>query len=327
MVSKLQSPLTVAAYKSDVHNDWCPGCGDFGILQAIQQACAELTLPPWETMVFSGIGCSGKVFNYMASHGVHTLHGRVLPFAIGAKLANPDLEVVAVGGDGDGYGIGAGHFVHAGRRNVDMAYIVMTNEVYGLTKGQASPTLARGQQTKSLPMPNVNDAIQPLALALSSGYTWIGRSYAFDGKHLKEMIKKAIEHKGMALLDVLQPCPTFNDLHTAEWFNKKVKGEGANNMLPRIFNANEAGHDGSVKDPTNADEVADKQKKAFELAHFRGDRIPVGLFYEIKLPTFVERMQAQAPMLKKYAPARVPYEDASHLPTTDLSKAYEEFLF
>ena len=130
------------------------------------------------------------------------------------------------------------------------------------------------------------------------------------------MIKKAIEHKGMALLDVLQPCPTFNDLHTAEWFNKKVKGEGENNLVTRIFNANEMGHDGAVKDPTNLDEVADKQKKAFELAHYHGDRIPVGVFYEIKLPTYVERMQAQAPMLKKYAPAHVPYEDASHLPTT-----------
>jgi len=327
MASKLQTPLTVAAYKSDVHNDWCPGCGDFGVLQAVQQTLAEMALPPWETMVFAGIGCSGKVFNYMACHGVHTLHGRVLPFAIGAKLANPDLEVVAVGGDGDGYGIGAGHFVHAGRRNVDMAYVVMTNEVYGLTKGQASPTLNRGQQTKSLPLPNTNDAIQPLALALSSGYTWIGRAYAFDGKHLKEMIKKAVEHKGMALLDVLQPCPTFNDLHTTEWFNKKVKGPGENVMVPKIFNISELGHDGAVQDPTNADEVAEKQQKAFELAHYRGERIPVGVFYEIKLPTYVERMQAQVPMLKKYAPARMPYEDASHLPTTDLSKVYEEYLF
>jgi len=162
---------------------------------------------------------------------------------------------------------------------------------------------------------------------LSAGYTWIGRSYAFDGKHLKEMIKKAIEHKGMALLDVLQPCPTFNDIHTAEWFNKKIKGEGENNQVPRIFNINDMGHDGSVKDPTNIDEVTDKQKKAFEMAYYHGDRIPVGVFYEIKLPTYVERMQAQVPMLKKFSPARVPYEDASHLPTTDLSKVYEEFLF
>jgi 2-oxoglutarate ferredoxin oxidoreductase subunit beta len=144
---------------------------------------------------------------------------------------------------------------------------------------------------------------------------------------MKEMIKRAIEHKGMALLDILQPCPTFNDLHTAEWFNKKVKGENENVMLPRIFNVSELGHDGVVKDPTNLDEVAKKRQSAFEATQYRGERIPVGVFYEIKLPTYVERMQAQAPMLKKYAPARVPYEDASHLPTTDLSKAYEEFLF
>jgi 2-oxoglutarate ferredoxin oxidoreductase subunit beta len=325
MVSKLQVPLTVAAYKSDVHNDWCPGCGDFGILQALQQALAELGLPPWETMVFGGIGCSGKVFNYMACYGVHTLHGRVLPFAMGAKLANPDLEVIAVGGDGDGYGIGAGHFVHAGRRNVDMAYIVLNNEVYGLTKGQASPTLDRGQQTKSLPLPNINDGIKPLALALVTGYTWIGRSYAFDGKHLKEMIKQAIEHKGMALLDIIQPCPTYNDLHTAEWFNKKVKEE--EKSVSKLVTVEELKHDGVIKDPTNRDEVFEKQRKAFDLIQYRGERIPIGVFYQIKLPTYIERMQSQVPMLKKYSPVRIPYADANHLPTTDLTDAFEEITF
>lgn len=323
MASKLQTPLKVQAYKSDVHNDWCPGCGDFGVLQSLQQVLAEMALPPWETMVFGGIGCSGKVFNYMACHGVHTLHGRVLSFATGAKIANPDLEVVAVGGDGDGYGIGVGHFVHSGRRNVDLAYIVLNNEVYGLTKGQASPTLGRGQQTKSLPMPNPNDSVQPLALALASGFTWIGRSYAFDGKHLKEMIMQAIEHKGMALLDVLQPCPTYNDLHTAEWYNKKIK-EGET-LLPRLVRVEEMGHDGVVKDPTDAEEVALKRQKAFELTQYRGERTPVGVFYQIKLPTYQERLQAQVPLIKKVPPAKQPFEDAQHLPTTDLSKAFEEF--
>lgn len=323
MASKLQIPLKVQAYKSDVHVDWCPGCGDFGVLQALQQTLAEMALPPWETIVFGGIGCSGKVFNYMACHGVHTLHGRVLSFAMGAKIANPDLEVIAVGGDGDGYGIGAGHFVHAGRRNVDMAYIIMNNEVYGLTKGQASPTLGRGQQTKSLPMPNPNDAIDPLALALTSGYTWIGRSYSFDGKHLKEMIRQAIEHKGMALLDILQPCPTYNDLHTAEWYNKKIKqGEST---LPRLVTVEELGHDGVVKDPTDAEEVRRKKEAAFHAIQSVGERVPIGLFYQIKLPTYQERLNAQVPMIKKTPPAKQVFEDSQHLPTTDLTHAFEEF--
>ncbi len=321
MVSKLQTPVTAAQFKNELHIDWCPGCGDFGALQALQQALAELQLPPWETMVFGGIGCSGKVFNFMGCHGVHTLHGRVLSYATGAKLANPDLEVVAIGGDGDGYGIGAGHFVHAGRRNVNMTYIVLTNEVYGLTKGQAAPTLSRGQQTKSLPSPNLNDAIQPIALALASGYTWIGRSYAFDGKHMKEMIKQAIQHQGMALLDIFQPCPTYNDLHTAEWFNAKVK-EGGETM-PRIAKLEELGYDGVVKDPTNAEEVAQKRNKAYEVAYSSGARIPVGLFYQIKLPTFSERLQAQVPVLAKTAAAKIQYEDATHLPTTDLTKVFD----
>ena len=215
------APGAVSAkdFKTDVHIDWCPGCGDFGITSSVQMALAELKLAPWRVAIFSGVGCSSKTPHFIKTYGIHTLHGRVVPFALGAKMANPEIEVVAVGGDGDGYGIGAGHFMHAGRRNIDLAYIVFNNEVYGLTKGQASPTLGRGQKPKSLPLPNVNDGVNPLALALSAGYTFIARSYAFSGAHLKETIKRAIVHKGMALVDVLQPCPTYNDLHNKEWFS------------------------------------------------------------------------------------------------------------
>src|ERR1041384_2653145 len=240
MVSNVQTKKP-ADYKSDVHNDWCPGCGDFGILNAVHMALADLQLERWRVVCVSGIGCSGKSVEYINTFGCHTLHGRVLPFAIGMKLANPDLEVIAMGGDGDGYGIGAGHFLNTGRRNVDIAYVVFNNEVYGLTKGQASPTLGRGEQTKSLPLPNINEGINPLTIALSAGYTFIARSYAFNIKHTKEMIKQAIQHKGLALVDVLQPCPTYNDLHDKDWFEEKIELDGQ--QLPRTFLLNEIGYE------------------------------------------------------------------------------------
>jgi 2-oxoglutarate ferredoxin oxidoreductase subunit beta len=160
-------------YRTDVFVDWCPGCGDFGILSAIHMALAELGIEPHRAVLDSGIGCSGKVPHFVNAYGVHTLHGRTLPFATGIKLANPDLEVIAVGGDGDGLGIGVGHFVNTGRRNIDMTYIIHDNGVYGLTKGQASPTLKLGLRTKSLPKPNINEGINPIALASAAGYTFI----------------------------------------------------------------------------------------------------------------------------------------------------------
>ena len=171
-------------YKTEVHVDWCPGCGDFGILSSIQQALFQLQIPPYRVAMISGIGCSGKTPHYIDTYGLHTLHGRALPVATGAKLANNQLTVVAVGGDGDGYGIGAGYFVNSGRRNVDMTYIVFNNGVYGLTKGQASPTLAKGLKTKSMPEASIQEGVNPIALALGAGYTWIGRGYALDVKSL-----------------------------------------------------------------------------------------------------------------------------------------------
>ena len=162
-------PPAATRFETSVHNDWCPGCGDFGILRSVQMALANLGKAPHEVAIFSGIGCSGKLTHFVNSYGIHTLHGRVLPFATGAKLANPGLEVIAVGGDGDGMGIGAGHFVHAGRRNVDLTYVIHDNHVYGLTKGQASPTMPLGMQTKALPNPNMQGEINPLWLALVSG--------------------------------------------------------------------------------------------------------------------------------------------------------------
>src|SRR6478752_3440008 len=204
----------VADYKTEVHNDWCPGCGDFGIVSAIQMALAEMEVPRHKAAIFSGVGCSGKTSHFINTYGVHTLHGRVLTFAQGAKLANPEMTIIAAGGDGDGLGIGAGHFVASGRRNVDMTYIVFNNGVYGLTKGQASPTLAKGLKTKSMPEASIQEGINPIAVALGAGYTWIGRGYALDVKSLVSLIVQAINHKGTSFLDVFQTCPVYNDLRT-----------------------------------------------------------------------------------------------------------------
>jgi 2-oxoglutarate ferredoxin oxidoreductase subunit beta len=269
-----------ADYKTEVHNNWCPGCGDFGILSAIQAALAELRLPPHRVAVFSGIGCSGKTPHYINAYGFHTLHGRVLPAATGAKLANRELTVLALGGDGDGYGIGAGYFVNAGRRNLDFTYIVFNNGVYGLTKGQGSPTLGRGLQTKSMPEPALQDGINPLALAVSAGYTYIARGYALDAKHLAGLIVDAVRHPGSAFLDVLQTCPTYNDLYTKEWYAERPGGQ------PRLYKLEETGYDGTVHDPSNADEVVAKKLQAVAKSYEWGARIPLGVYYRIEAPTF-----------------------------------------
>ena len=317
--------LKAADYKSDVQSDWCPGCGDFGILNAMAMALAEMQLPPWEVMLFSGVGCSSKTPHFVKTYGIHTLHGRVVPFALGAKLANPKMHVIAVGGDGDGYGIGAGHFVHAGRRNVDVAYIVFDNQVYGLTKGQASPTLGRGEKPKSLPQPNVNEGVNPIALALSAGYTFVARSYAFNLPHLKAMIRQAVEHRGMALVDVLQPCPTYNDLHTKDWFGQMV--ETPDGPKPRTYTLDSVGYDGRVRNPDDPEEVERQREGAFEMAHRKGERVPLGVFYQIELPTFEERLAANIPILKDATAASLAIEDpATHRPITDLSHTYRELL-
>lgn len=322
--NQLKEPLKSTHYKTDLHPDWCPGCGDFGIINGIQQALAEMQLPPWETFLFSGVGCSGKTPHYIHVYGAHTLHGRVLPFASGAKVANPKLTVIAAGGDGDGYGIGAGHFVHAGRRNIDMTYVVFDNEVYGLTKGQASPTLERGAQPKSLPLPNINAALNPMALALTCGYTFIARTYAFDAKHLKATLQAAVRHKGMALVDVLQPCPTYNDLHTKEYFAEKVEVQGVSQ--PRVYYLEASGYDGVVKNAHDIEEVNAKRQQAFAKAHEIEEQVPLGVFYQIQLPTYHEMIQNNIPMLKQYASVDIPYYDAAFKPTTDLTSAMADYV-
>jgi 2-oxoglutarate ferredoxin oxidoreductase subunit beta len=307
-----------------VENDWCPGCGDFGILNSIQMALAELGVEPHAVHLFSGIGCSGKTPHYVKAYGVHTLHGRVLPFATGAKIANPGNEVLAVGGDGDGYGIGAGHFVNAGRRNLDIPYIVFDNEVYGLTKGQASPTLRFGEQTKSLPTPNINDGVNPIATALAAGYTWIGRAYSFDVRHLKQMIKEATLHKGAALLDVLQPCPTYNNLHDKDFYSEP---EVASTGMPRLYKLeDEEDWDPYVPDYQDQAQLSEKQAQCFAKSQEWGERIPIGCFFRMDKPTYAERI---ADRIEEYGtPEGSPATTAFHedgTPTTDISQMMKAF--
>jgi len=313
--------LKFADYKTDVHNDWCPGCGDFGILNAIQMALADLQIPAHNSVIFSGIGCSGKTPHFINTYGIHTLHGRVLPFAQGAKLSNPDLEVIAVGGDGDGLGIGAGHFVSAGRRNVDMAYIVFNNGVYGLTKGQAAPTLKLGMKTKSLSKPNVNNSVNPIALALVSGFTFIARGYSYDVRHLKELIKKSIEHPGLAYLDVLQPCPTYNDINTREWYQGMGNiDEDTHKQKPRIYKLEDTGYDGHVR----SEETHSKMVQAIEKSNEWDDKIPIGLFYQNEqIPTYKERIDSKIPSYVKNPPAKQAIMDQDGVPTGDIAKLLE----
>lgn len=294
--------LKPADYKTEVHNDWCPGCGDFGILNAIQMTLAELQIPNYKTAIFSGIGCSGKTPHFIHTYGIHTLHGRVLPFAQGAKLCNPDLEVIAVGGDGDGLGIGVGHFVNSGRRNIDMTYIIYNNGVYGLTKGQASPTLKLGMKTKSLSQPNVNDAINPIALAFISGFTFIARGYAYDIGHLKNLLKKAIQHKGLSFVDILQPCPTYNDINTKEWFQGNDKIDNFGKAMPRIYKLENNGYDGELREP---EKYYDLATKVIEKSNEWGDKIPIGIFYQNEhIATYQERISEKINNYSEYPPAK-----------------------
>jgi 2-oxoglutarate ferredoxin oxidoreductase subunit beta len=287
--------LELNDYRTKVHNDWCPGCGDFGILNAVQMALFELKLEPHQVAIFSGIGCSGKTPHFVSTYGFHTLHGRVLPIATGVKLANTALTVVAVGGDGDGYGIGAGHFVNTGRRNLDFTYVVHDNGVYGLTKGQASPTLRKGLRTKSMAAPAIVEGINPLATAISAGYTFVARSYALDVRHLKEILKTAILHQGSALVDVLQTCPTYNDINTKEWY----AGADLETKAPRLYRLEETGYDGNVKDPADAHEVNEKKGQAIIRSFEWGEKIPIGVFYRIQKPTFEDMLAIRMPAYKE----------------------------
>jgi len=249
--------LTVADLKGKVDPDWCPGCGDFGVLAAIQKALVELQIPNHDVVIISGIGCSSNLPGFINTYGMHTLHGRALAVATGLKLANHQLTVLVTGGDGDGFGIGGNHFIHTMRRNVDLLYIVMDNQIYGLTTGQTSPTSRLGMKTKSMPFGNVEAPVNPISLALAAGSTFVARGFSGDQKHLTDLIKKGIQHKGFSFLDVFSPCVTYNHDNTYQWFRPRLKKL----------------EDDSSFDPGD-------WTRAIEKSVIWGDEIPIGKFFE-----------------------------------------------
>lgn len=220
MIPLSATPRTPADYKTDLKPIWCPGCGDFGVLAAIQQALAATQIDPKDLAIVSGIGCSSRLPGFVQSYGLHTVHGRSIPAATGLKLARPDLTVMAVGGDGDHFSIGLGHLLHGARRNINITCIVMDNEIYGLTKGQTSPTSPSGHITKSTPTGNAAAPLHPLAIVLASGATFVARGFSSQPKQLAEIIRMGIEHEGFAFIQAMSPCVTFYD--TYQLYKEKV---------------------------------------------------------------------------------------------------------
>jgi 2-oxoglutarate/2-oxoacid ferredoxin oxidoreductase subunit beta len=284
--------MELSKYKSETRPDWCPGCGDFGVLNALVQAVANLEIDPKDLLVVSGIGCSSNLPGFIHAYGFHTLHGRAIPIASGARLANPELNVVVTGGDGDGYGIGLGHFIHAMRRNLDITYIVMDNQIYGLTTGQASPTSMKSFVTKSSPSGTIEEPINPIALALVSGASYVSRGFSGDPKHLTELIENGIKHKGFALVDVFSPCVTWNKINTYDFFRQKC------------YKLNGAGYN-----------TADLDQAILKSREWE-PKIPIGLFYETQKPTYEE----QDPALKFGNPVK------SKLGVPDPQELFKEFL-
>ena len=212
----------VKGYTTSNKPTWCPGCGNYGMWEALKRALSELDMEFHEFSIVWGIGCHGNGADFTKTHGFHALHGRSLPVATALKLARPDLKVIVEAGDGDGYGLGLGHFVHALRRNVDITYLAHNNQIYGLTTGQASPTSDHLMPSVSTPKGVLEEPVNPIGLALSEGATFVARGFAGDIKHLTELYKQAIQHKGFAVVDVFQPCVSWNKLNTFKWFRERV---------------------------------------------------------------------------------------------------------
>ncbi|OLO40970.1 2-oxoacid ferredoxin oxidoreductase [Alkalihalophilus pseudofirmus] len=213
---------TFKDFRNKVKPNWCPGCGDFSVQAAIQRAAANAGLEPDSLAVVSGIGCSGRISGYINSYGFHGIHGRSLPIAQGVKMANRELTVIASGGDGDGFAIGMGHTIHAIRRNIDITYIVMDNQIYGLTKGQTSPRSEMGFKTKSTPGGSIESALNVMETALTAGATFVAQSFSSDLKELTSLIEQGINHKGFSLINVFSPCVTFNKVNTYDWFKDNL---------------------------------------------------------------------------------------------------------
>jgi 2-oxoglutarate ferredoxin oxidoreductase subunit beta len=280
--------VTAKDYSSPVRPTWCTGCGNFGIWNSLKKALAQVGLAPHEVMLISGIGCGSKLPDYTTANGFLTLHGRTLAVATGARLANHGLKVICTHGDGDGYGEGGNHFVSAVRRNIGIVDIVQNNRVYGLTKGQYSPTSPQGFVTRTSPQGAIEQTFNPLAVALAAGGTFISRGWSADIEHLTWLITEALGHRGYALVDVLQPCVTFNRRYSYDW------------LRPRIYKVeDEAGYDPS-------DRAA-----AFAKAQEWGERIPLGIIYRTESqPAYEEQVPAleAGPLVKQPLRTKTPEE-------------------
>ncbi len=257
----MSSDVRFTDFKSDKQPTWCPGCGDFGTMNGMMKALANTGNDPDNTFVVAGIGCSGKIGTYMHSYALHGVHGRALPVGIGVKSANPDLEVMVSGGDGDGYSIGAGHFVHAVRRNMDMSYIVMDNRIYGLTKGQFSPTSREDFETATSPEGPQQAPVNPLALALSAGGTFIAQSFSSDAQRHTEIVQQAIEHDGFGFVNVYSPCVTFNDVDTYDYFRDT------------IVDLEDEDHDSTDRDAA-AERITDSEKEYQGVIYKNEESVP-----------------------------------------------------
>lgn len=249
------TPTTEISLRSPAFPTWCPGCGDFGIWSALKKALAELAIPQEQLVIVFGVGCSGNMADFLHSYGFHALHGRALPNAEAIKLANHNLKVLVVAGDGDTYGEGMGHFIAACRGNHDVTLLVHDNEVYGLTTGQAAPTMDKGRKTKSTPTGTIETPVNPIATAVTAGATWVGRGFAGNIPYTTQLLKLAMQHKGFAVLDVFQPCVTFNKVNTHLWYNERVY---------------------KIEGEPNKDKM-----KAIQWS-YESEKLPIGVFYEDK---------------------------------------------
>jgi 2-oxoglutarate/2-oxoacid ferredoxin oxidoreductase subunit beta len=258
---------TVEDYKSDEKPTWCPGCGDFGVLNAVYRAMRVMNFEPHEVVAVSGIGCSSRIPYFISTYGFHTIHGRTMPVATGIHVARPELKTLVFGGDGDAFAIGAGHFVHAMRRNLDITYVVMDNAIYGLTKGQTSPTSGAGFNTLTTPQGNPEQALNPMLMAVASGATFVARGFSAEPAKLADLIVEGIRHKGFSFIDVYSPCPTFNKVNTFKTYKELVA-------------------------PLPADHDPSDSIKAMHYANSE-DPLYLGVFHRREAPTFGDQVQAQ----------------------------------
>jgi 2-oxoglutarate ferredoxin oxidoreductase subunit beta len=290
--------IETRAWSSTAETTWCPGCGNFGILTALRQALTTLKFEPTQVVVVAGIGQAGKTAHYLGCNYLHGLHGRALAHALGVKLSNHALKVVAIGGDGDMYSEGGNHLLNAFRRNAGITCLVHDNGVYGLTKGQSGPTSSLGYVTKNVPEGTRIPAFNPLATGLAMNGTFIARGFAGDTRHLSRLLAEALSHRGFGFVDILQPCVTYNHVNTLQWYKE------------RVYDLAASGHD-----PSSFEKA---RQRALEWPNAKGEdtRIPIGVLYRAERPVYEESI----PALRKQPLVQSRFDPA------DVRKAAGEFL-